>query len=150
MVNRLIMHAILVVLAVLGGAQAGARASASELYAPHPGHYSKHNAGGSTSGGALTRKTKQAKKGSRVLVRDEGRLLDQWVLNPELSKACNQRVFRQKRDNFYVAVVDGRTYGAAVGGHGSLVDRAKMAENQVVYIFRGQGTTNCRVFHRTK
>lgn len=125
-------------------------AAASDLFATHPGHYSKHNSGGSANKAGLNRKTKQVQAGSRLVVRDEGRLLEQWVLSAELSKACNRRQFRQKRDNFYVGVVDGRTYGAAVGGHGSLVDRVKMAENQVVYLFRGQGTTDCRVYHRTK
>ena len=111
---------------------------------------SQHNAGGSANKAGFARKTKQVRAGSRILVRDEGRLLEQWVLNSDLSKACRKRQFRQKRENFFIGVVDGRTYGAALGGHGSLVDRAKMAENQVVYLFRGQGTTECRVYHRTK
>ena len=83
-------------------------------------------------------------------MRDEGRLQEQWVLSPDLSKACRQRNFRQKRENFFIGQVNGVTYGAAVGGHGSLVDRVKLAENQVIYLFRGQGTTDCRVYHRTK
>jgi len=138
--------------AVAGGGAFGAAgtAAASDLYAPHPGHYREHNAGGSANRSGLTRKTKQVRAGSRIVLRDEGRLIEKWVLSANLSKACSKRLFRQKRDNFFVAVVDGRTYGAAVGGHGSLVDRQKLAEKQVVYLFRGQGTTNCRVYHRTK
>jgi len=121
---------------------------AAELLSTHPSHYSKPGGGSQGSRSAITNRTKQALAGSRVVVRDEGALLERWILNTDLSQACNQRIFRQKRDNFLVGLVDGRTYGAAVGGHGSLVDRANMAENQVVYLFRGQGTTDCRVYHR--
>ncbi len=128
----------------------GAAVPAADLLSTHPTHYKQHLGGGSASGSALGRKTKQARAGSRLLVRDDGRLQEAWVLNPDLSKACRQRNFRQKRENFYIGQVDGVTYGAAVGGHGSLVDRAKLAENQVIYLFRGQGTTDCRVYHRTK
>src|SRR3546814_1114094 len=74
-------------------------------------------------------------------------LPENWVLSAELSRACNKRLFRQKRDQFLIGVVEGRTYGAAVGGHGSLVDRARMAEDQVIYLFHGQGTTDSRVYH---
>lgn len=134
--------------ALCGGT--GAAVPAADLLSTHPTHYKQHLGGGAAGGSVLGRKTKQARAGSRLLVRDEGRLLEKWVLNPDLSKACRQRNFRQKRDNFFIGEVDGVTYGAAVGGHGSLVDRAKLAENQVIYLFRGQGTTDCRVYHRTK
>jgi len=83
-------------------------------------------------------------------VRDADALQARWMLNAELSRACTQRLFRQKRDQFLVGVVEGHTYGAAVGGHSSLVDRAKLAEDKVVYRFRGQDTTDCRVWHRTR
>lgn len=125
-------------------------AGATELLSTHPSHYrspSEAMSGGSSS---IVNRTKQVRAGSRIIVRDEGALLERWVLNTDLSRACNRRLFRQKRDQFLIGIVDGRTYGAAVGGHGSLVDRVKMSENQVVYLFRGQGTTDCRVYHRTK
>ena len=150
MAKRLIFRIFFATACALCVGQGAAPSVANDLYAPNPGHYREHNGGGSGSGAGFTRKTKQARAGSRVLLRDEGRLPDKWVLSPDLSKACNRRLFRQKRDSFFIAVVDGRTYGAAVGGHGSLVDRGKMAEKQVVYLFRGQGTTDCRVYHRTK
>ncbi|WP_420348217.1 hypothetical protein [Pelagibius sp.] len=140
--------AFLAAVLVFGGA--GAAVDAADLLSTHPTHYKQHLGGGSASGGALGRKTNQARAGSRLLVRDEGRLQEKWVLSADLSQACRQRLFRQKRDNFYIGQVGGVVYGAAVGGHGSLVDRAKMAENQVIYLFRGQGTTDCRVYHRTK
>ena len=150
MVTSLNFQAFLAAVLVGAGMLYSAQPQAQDLYAPHPGHFRQHNEGGSADRSALTRKTKQARAGSRVIVKDEGRLIEKWVLSAELSKACNKRIFRQKRDSFLVAVVDGRTYGAAVGGHSSLVDRAKLAEKQVVYLFRGQGTTDCRVYHRTK
>lgn len=137
-------------LAVFLGLGGGPAAAAPELLSTHPSHYA--NPGRTLGGGApsILDRTKQARAGSHVVVRDEGALLERWRLNAELSRACNKRLFRQKRDQYLIGVVDGRTYGAAVGGHSSLVDRAKMAENQVVYLFRGQGTTDCRVYHRTK
>ena len=102
------------------------------------------------AGSSILDRTKQPRAGSHVIVRDDGALLERWTLSADLSHACSKRLFRQKRDQYLVGVVEGRTYGAAVGGHSSLVDRVKMAENQVVYLFRGQGTTDCRVYHRTK
>lgn len=131
------------VLAATGGALAGA----AELTATHPSHYS--NPGASAGGGtSLLPRAKQVRAGSNVVVRDDGALLENWRLNPDLSQACNRRLFRQKRDQYLVGLVDGRTYGAAVGGHSSLVDRAQLSERQVIYLFKGQGTTDCRVYHR--
>jgi len=123
---------------------------ATELLSTHPSHYSQPGGGSRASGSSIINRTKQVRAGSHVVVRDDGALMERWRLNPDLSRACSQRLFRQKRDQFLVGVVDGRTYGAAVGGHASLVDRVKMSENQVIYLFRGQGTTDCRVYHRTK
>jgi len=123
---------------------------AAELLSTHPSHYSNPGTGRQGGGASLLDRTKQVRSGSRVVVRDDGALLERWYLNQDLSRACNKRLFGQKRDQFLIGIVDGRTYGAAVGGHGSLLDRAGMAENQVIYLFRGQGTTDCRVYHRTK
>lgn len=139
----------LLVLACALMAAAGNPAGATELLSTHPNHYANPSAT-LQGGGSLLDRTKQARTGSRIVVRDEGALLERWRLNPDLSRACNRRLFRQKRDQYLIGVVDGRTYGAAVGGHSSLLDRAKMAENQTIYLFRGQGTTDCRVYHRTK
>lgn len=150
MSKRLIFLSLLAVAFLGGQPPKSSVVLANDLYVSHPSHYSRHNHGGSANRSGMTRKTKQAKAGSRLLLRDEGRLIEKWMLSAELSKACNRRLFRQKRENFLIAEVDGRTYGAAVGGHASLVDRAQMADKQVIYLFRGQGTTDCRVYHRTK
>lgn len=125
-------------------------AGAGELITTHPSHYARPGEALQGSGGQLLNPTKQPRAGSHVIVRDADSLQERWMLNAELSRACNKRLFRQKRDQYLIGVVDGRTYGAAVGGHGSLIDRANMAESQVVYLFRGQDTTDCRVYHRTQ
>jgi hypothetical protein len=130
----------------LGSAAAGA----ADLVTTHPGHYARPGETLQGSGSSILDRTKQVRAGSNVIVRDDGALAERWILNADLSRACNKRLFRQKRDQYLIGVVEGRSYGAAVGGHGSLVDRVRMAENQVVYLFRGQGTTDCRVYHRSK
>lgn len=125
-------------------------AGAAELVTTHPSHYARPGAALQGGGGLLLDPAKQPRSGSHIIVRDPDALRERWVLNANLSRACNKRQFRQKRDQYLIGLVEGRTYGAAVGGHGSLIDRAKMAENQVIYLFRGQGTTDCRVYHRTQ
>lgn len=139
-----------IVLALAISAGAAVPSGAGELLSTHPSHYANPGATLQGGGSAIRGRTKQARPGSHVIVRDDGALVERWRLSPEFSRACNRRLFRQKRDQYLVAVVGGRTYGAAVGGHSSLIDRAKMAQNQIVYLFRGQGTTDCRVYHRTK
>jgi len=137
------------VLVCLGSAMPGVRAVAADLMATDPSHYARP--GASLRGGSsIFDRTKQVRAGSNVIVRDDGKLLERWVINADLSRACNRRQFRQKRDQYLVGVVDGRTFGAAVGGHSSLYDPAQISEKQVVYLFRGQGSTDCRVYHRTK
>jgi hypothetical protein len=131
-------------------ALAAPTAGAADLVATHPSHYAKPGAALQGSGGSLLGRTQQPRAGSHVVVRDPAALPESWMLNAELSRACTKRQFRQKRDQYLVGIVDGRTYGAAVGGHGSLLDGARMAEDQVIYLFRGQGTTDCRVYHRTR
>jgi len=134
------------ILAATGGALAGA----AELTSTHPSHYAKPGASGAGGASSILPRAKQVRAGSNVVVRDEDTLLENWRLNADLSQACNRRLFRQKRDQYLVGLVEGRTYGAALGGHSSLVDRAQLSEKQVVYLFKGQGTTNCRVYHRLK
>ena len=66
--------------------------------------------------------------------------------NARLSRACREGQFRQAIDRRYVAVLDGKIYGAAVGRSRSLVDRQRLANPGLIYIFVGQGTTSCRVY----
>lgn len=123
-------------------------AGAADMVTTHPSHYARPGEALGGSGSSILGRTKQARRGSHVIVRDPDAMQGRWMLNAALSRACTQRLFRQKRDQFLVGVVEGHTYGAAVGGHSSLEDRAKMAEDKVIYLFRGQDTTNCRVWHR--
>jgi hypothetical protein len=125
-------------------------AGAGELVTTHPSHYARPGEALKGAGGPPLDRTKQVRAGSHVIVSDPDSLQERWVLSAPLSRACSKRQFRQKRDQYLVGIVEGRTYGAAVGGHGSLIDRANMAENQVIYLFRGQDTTDCRVYHRTQ
>lgn len=129
---------------------AGPAAGAAELVTTHPSHYARPGAALQGRAAPLFDRTEQVRAGSRVVVRDPDPLPANWTVNAELSRACSKRQFRQKRDQYLIGIVEGRTYGAAVGGHGSLLDGAKLAENQVIYLFRGQGTTDCRVYHRLR
>lgn len=129
---------------------AASATAATELLTTHPSHYARPGEALQGSGGSILPRTGQARGGSHIIVRDPDALGERWVLNGDLSRACTKRLFRQKRDQFLIGVVDGHTYGAAVGGHSSLLDRAKLADDKVIYLFRGQGTTDCRVWHRTR
>ncbi|MEM7171366.1 MAG: hypothetical protein AAF530_14430 [Pseudomonadota bacterium] len=91
---------------------------------------------------------KPAPSGSNVVVRSESPINQSWILNPALSKACSQGHFRQAVQHHLVGIFQKSVYGAAVGGHASLIDRRQLAKENVVYVFKGQGTTNCRVYHR--
>lgn len=93
-------------------------------------------------------KVLQVLRDGRVIHREGGALAEPWVVSKELSRACSKGLFKQHRDRHFIAIFDRRVYGAAVGAHGSLVDKAGLAEKQVIYLFDGQGTTDCRVYHR--
>ena len=91
---------------------------------------------------------RQVLRDGRVIHREAVALTTPWVINKELSQACSRGLFKQHRDRHFIAIFDRRVYGAAVGAHGSLVDKTGLAEKQVIYLFDGQGTTDCRVYHR--
>ncbi len=91
---------------------------------------------------------RQVLRDGRVIHREAGALAEPWVISKELSRACSRGLFKQHRDRYFIAIFDRRVYGAAVGAHGSLVDKAGLAEKQVIYLFDRQGTTDCRVYHR--
>lgn len=96
------------------------------------------------------RPPKHQQPGSRVIFRSEAVLDENWILNAEMSRRCREGHFKQRADRRYVALLGPDTYGAAVGGHGSLIDRVGLSKPEVLYIFRGQGTTYCRVYHRSR
>ncbi len=88
------------------------------------------------------------KRGSRVLHRGDEPIETNWTVNREMSRACRHGTFKQRADRRYVALLGKKIYGAALGGHGSLVDEAGLSKIDVLYVFAGQGTTACRVYHR--
>ena len=92
---------------------------------------------------------KYQRKGSRIILRSETPLDESWILNAEMSRGCRHGYFKQRADRRYIAVLGAEIYGAAIGGHASLVDRKGLSEPEVVYVFGGQGTTFCRVYHRS-
>jgi len=92
--------------------------------------------------------TRYQKRGSRIVYQSAEPLDSAWQANPEMSQACRRGNFAQRADRRYVALLGKDVYGAAVGGHASLVDKAGLAEVSVLYLFSRQGTTDCRVYHR--
>lgn len=82
----------------------------------------------------------------RVILRRKAPIGRFGSANAKLSRACREGSFRQTIDRRLVAVLDGKVYGAAVGGRNSLVDPLRLGNRGIVYVFVGQGTTSCRVF----
>ena len=93
---------------------------------------------------------RQVVRDGRLIHREAGALAEPWRVSKELSQACSRGLFKQQRDRKFIAIFDRRVYGAAVGDHASLVHKTGLAEKQVIYLFDGQGTTDCRVYHRNK
>ncbi len=92
------------------------------------------------------KKRRQPKQTSIVLLRRAEPLNNFAEPSTQHSRACRSGRFRQRQDRRYIAVLNGKTYGAAVGGHGGLRDRGRLSIPGMIYIFVGQGTTNCRVY----
>ncbi len=88
------------------------------------------------------------RRGSRVVFRSAEPRDDAWTYNAEMSRSCRRGNFKQRADRRFVALFGEDVYGAAIGGHASLIDNVRLGEASVLYIFRGQGSTRCRVYHR--
>ena len=82
----------------------------------------------------------------RVLLRRGADLSGLGRPNPKLSRACREGRFRQATDRRFVAVLKDGIYGAAIGQRPGLVDPNGLGQGGIVYVFAGQGTTNCRVY----
>ncbi len=119
----------------------------AQLYRTNPAHM-----GGTGAGDALVAPDRgmpdyrTPNPRSRVLMRRRAGLLDNANSNPKLARACREGSFKQVMDRRFVAVLDKKIYGAAVGNTASLYDPGRMAQDSIVYAFVGQGTTNCRVY----
>lgn len=90
----------------------------------------------------------EPKLGSRLLYRTQSSLREEFTYDPGLSRACRNGNFLQRLQMRYVVVAKGVTYGAVLAMPQMLYDPRGVADPKKLYIFRGQGTTNCRVYHR--
>ncbi len=140
-----VIFALLLVLAALSDA-----AKAAEMSTSHPGHYIRPGQRMESLFSQPSVRTKHPAKGSNVILHRPVQLREEWSVNATLSSACRRGTFRQRREHQLVAILAGKTYGAAVGGHHSLIDTQSMGENRIVYIFKAQGTSSCRVYHRSQ
>ncbi|WP_120496693.1 hypothetical protein [Kiloniella sp. EL199] len=86
--------------------------------------------------------------GSRLIYSTEESLREIFTKDVGLSKACQRGRFKQIKSMQYIAVVEGRKYGAALYQTSMLHDPKKLAEKDRIYLFKGQGTSNCRVYHK--
>ena len=131
---------VVTVLAAVGGH--GAVAAAASYIEP--------SASNPMPGNPKVPETKIQRHGSRILFQSPEPRGEGWLLNRDLSRACRRGEFKQRADRRYVALFAAEVYGAGIGGHGSLIDKGRRAEPQTLYIFKGQGTTYCRVYHRSQ
>ena len=118
----------------------------AQLATTDPSHYSQGvgaPAGGFPESGL--RDFRGPKYQRRVVLKRRAGLQQLGQPDPRLSRACREGRFRQVVDRRTVALLDDRTYGAAIGGSAGLHDPRGQAQVGLVYVFVGQGTTNCRV-----
>ncbi len=122
----------------------------AEISVTHPRHYANPPKRVTTQPAAIPHgRTGLPPLRPRVLVRSDERLGGgNWNLDRVLSDYCREGQFRQRRDRRFVAILDGRTYGAATASKASLYDPRGVATPGNVYVFRGQGTSRCRVYHQ--
>lgn len=122
----------------------------AEITVTHPQHYANPPKRVTTQPAAVPHgRTRLPATRPRVLMRsDEALGAGNWNLDRVLSEYCREGQFRQQRDRRYVAVLNGRIYGAATASKATLYDRRGVAAPGTVYVFRGQGTSRCRVYHQ--
>ncbi|MFD2207532.1 hypothetical protein [Kiloniella antarctica] len=85
--------------------------------------------------------------GSRLIYKTADTIKTLFTKDPELSLACQRGSFLQKKEMHYIAVVGGRKYGAALYKSNMLHDPKGLGNKDKIYLFKGQGTSNCDVFH---
>lgn len=122
----------------------------AEIAVTHPQHYATPPNRVTTQPAAVPHsKTKLPRIRPGVIFRSDETLAEgNWNLDKELSDYCRDGKFVQKRDRRYVAVLKGQIYGAATDSRQTLYDPRGVAVPDNVYVFRSQGTTRCRVYHR--
>ncbi len=96
------------------------------------------------------RTNKRVKKepylGSRLIYKTTNSINKLFTKDSKLSLACQRGRFLQKKEMQYIAVVGGRKYGAALYKNSMLHDPKGLGNKDKIYLFRGQGTSNCNVF----
>ncbi len=83
---------------------------------------------------------------SILLMEEERRGLGDFRLVKPLTQECRSSRFMQRTDRRYIAVIQGRTYGAGLGGHKSLLDPRGLGMPGMVYLFKNQDTSRCEVY----
>jgi len=126
----------------------GSLGHASEISGTHPTHITSSKSQLDGGYGTPPKQPSYPNARGQVIVKSPDPLRKAWEVSAALSKACSRGTFRQRRPHGLVALMNGRKYGAGVGGQSSLVDTQKLAKPQIIYVFTGQGTTDCRVYHR--
>ncbi|MCZ4281898.1 hypothetical protein O4H49_13995 [Kiloniella laminariae] len=86
--------------------------------------------------------------GSRLLYKTTDTLDNIFINDAGLSRACQRGRFLQVKEMQYIAVVDGRKYGAALYRPNMIHDPKNLADKDRIYLFKSQGTSNCQVFHK--
>lgn len=144
--SKLFLPLISVLLSAgLFASQAGA-----EISVTHPRHYGNPPKRVTTQPATIPHgRTKLPPIRPGVIFRSDENLGEgQWRLDKVLSKQCRNGKFVQKRDRRYVAVLAGQTFGAATASRQTIYDPRSLALPDSIYLFRAQGTTRCRVYHR--
>lgn len=125
----------------------GPATAVADMAKTHPSHMDGSN--GATRGGGTGGPVpdyRNADPNSRIILRRRGGLDGLGRPSQRFSEACRKGQFRQKLDRRYVALLDKSVYGAGIGGSRGLYDPGRIGQAGLVYVFVGQGTTNCRVY----
>lgn len=124
-----------------------ASGSQAQLTRTDPEHYGDGpSSGGLTTPNPTDPDYRSPNPRARVLMRRRRDLRNSSPPDPKLTKACRNGEFRQVREHRYIAVLNDKVYGAGIGGGRMLYDPMRQAQDGIVYVFVGQGTTNCRVY----
>ena len=124
----------------------GAAGSEAQLARTHPRHYGSGLGGSGDLNARGLPDYRTPNPHSRVIMRRRRGLQESGRPNQKLTRACRSGELRQTVDHRFVAVLGDKVYGAGIGNHGSLRDAKKLTQAGIVYVFVGQGTTNCRVY----
>ncbi|WP_419904315.1 hypothetical protein [Kiloniella sp.] len=93
---------------------------------------------------------KRAKKehylGSRIIYKTTSPVKELFTKEAKLSVACQRGRFIQVKEMQYIAIVGGRKYGAALYKNNMIHDPKGLGNKDKIYLFKGQGTSNCKVF----